>query len=280
MLKMRRDARPSGVVEDAQQAVDPVVDECERTALAAAIDELDRLPIEDARQELRDDPRTALFRLVDIVEVRPDEIERPEERVIEVVARSIGKNHAVQHLFRCRIDPALLVDRAVDQRARFLVQHAVGRHAVNLGRRRKHQALAVLHALANDRQVRLEIELEYAQRVLHVLCRVRDRDQRHDDIAFLDVIFDPFPVDRDVAFHEFEPGTRPKIPQLVVGQVDAVDLPVGAPENGTRQGAANETIGPQDHDFHWHRPRLARHDRHRRPWSDGPAGWPLASNEG
>ena len=150
----------------------------------------------------------------------------PEQRVVEVVAHAVGVDDAVEHLLRGRVDPALLVDRTVDQRTRLLVEHRVRRHAVDLGGRGEDQPLVVLHALAHDVEVGLEVELEHAQRMRHVLRRVGDRDERHHHVALLDVVLDPLLVDGDIAFHEVEAIVLRQITELVVGEVDAVDLPV------------------------------------------------------
>src|SRR5690348_15556761 len=102
-----------GVLEDGEQALDRIVDIGERALLLPAIDQLDRPAIEDIREELREDARAALLRLLDVVEVRADEIEGTKERVVEIVAHAIGVDHTVEELLGGRVDPALLLDRAI-----------------------------------------------------------------------------------------------------------------------------------------------------------------------
>ena len=58
------------------QRVDAVVDEGERAALAAAVDELQRFLEDDIGDELREETRAALLRLHHVVELRPDPVER------------------------------------------------------------------------------------------------------------------------------------------------------------------------------------------------------------
>ena len=190
------------VLQNGQERLDRIVDEGERALLAAAVNEFDRALVEHVGEELREDTRAALFRLLDVVEVGTDEVERAEQRVVEVVTHAVGVDDAIEHLLGGRVDPALLVDRSVDQRARLLIEHRVRRHAVDFRGRREDQSLVVLHTLAHDLEVRLEVELEHPQRMRHILRRVGDGDQRHDGIALLDVVLHPLLVDRDVAFDE------------------------------------------------------------------------------
>ena len=192
------------VLEDGEQSLDRIVDEGEGALLAAAVDQLDRPAVEHVRQELGEDARAALFRLLDVVEVRADEVEGAEQRVVEVVAHAVGVDDAVEELLGGRVDPALLVDRAVDERTGLLIEHRIGRHAVDLGGRGEDEPLAVLDAVAHDVEVGLEIQLEDPQRMGDVLRGIGDRHQRHDHVALLDVILHPLLVDGDVALDEVE----------------------------------------------------------------------------
>ncbi len=107
--------------------------------------------------------------------------------------------------------------------------------------------------MAHDLQVRLEIELEHAQRMRHVLRRVGDRDERHHHVALLHVVLDPLLVDRDVAFDEVKAaGIGRQIPELVVGEVDPVDLPRRIAQNRVGKRAADEAVRSEDHDFQCH----------------------------
>src|SRR5690349_8943822 len=97
----------------------------------------------DARKKLSEHSRAALFGLIDIVEIRTDEVEWAEQGIVEPIAHTVSVDHPIEELFRGSVNPALLVDRAIDERARLLIQHAVGGHPIELGSRREEQALAV-----------------------------------------------------------------------------------------------------------------------------------------
>src|SRR5258708_1362779 len=240
------------VLDDAEKRVDAVVDEGEGAALHAAIDELDGFLEDDVRDELREEARAALLLLEDIVELRPDPVERPEKRVVDVVAHAIGVDDAVEELLRAGVDPALLVDGSIDHVGGRLVQLAIGGHAVDLGGGGKDDALLVFRALADDGEVGLEIELEDAQWILHVLGRVGDGDERDDGVALLHVILDPLVRDHDVALNELETRVAEGVAQLVVADVHAVDLPVFLFQDRVSERTADEAIGAEDEDFEWH----------------------------
>ncbi len=176
--------------------VDAVVDVREAAPLRAAVDERDRLLAQQVPEELRHDARAAFLGRVDRVEVRPDPVEGPEERELQVAVAAHGHDHAVEQLLGAGVDPAALGHRAVDQRARFLVELLVRAHAVDLGGRGEDHARLVLGALAHDAQVLLEVELEDLQRVADVAGRRRDRDQRQAHVALAHVVVDPLVVDR------------------------------------------------------------------------------------
>src|SRR5262249_33956863 len=78
------------VLENREQRIHGVVNVRERALLLSAIDELDRPFVEYIREELREYARAALLRLLDVVEVRTDEVEGPEQRVVEVVPHTVG----------------------------------------------------------------------------------------------------------------------------------------------------------------------------------------------
>ena len=62
----------------------------------------------------------------------------------------------------------------------------------------------MLHALADQRQVRFEVQLEDAQRIGDVRGGGGDGDQWQYGIALADVVLDPLEVDRDVTLKEME----------------------------------------------------------------------------
>ena len=245
----RRDTLRVG--DDPHQRRDAVVDVRERAFLRAAVDEPDRLAPDDVAEELRDDARAAFLRRVDRIEAGADPVERAEQRVVEALLHPVGVDHAVHQLLRARIDPARLVDRTEHQVRRLRIERGVGAHPVHLGRRREHQTLAVADRGADDRQVRLEIELEHAQRLAHVRRGRGNRHQRQHDVALLDVVLDPLAVDRDVALEEVETLVWEQRLDTVRLHVHSVDLPVGRAEDRAGQMVADEAVDAEDQDsFH------------------------------
>lgn len=109
--------------------------------------------------------------------------------------------------------------------------------------------LLVLHGRAHDRQVRLEVEFEHAQRLLDVGGGRRDRDERQDHVALLHVILDPLLVDRDVAFEEMHPLVVDEIAKPIGLHVHAEHFPIGGFKNALRQVMADEAVHTQDQDF-------------------------------
>src|SRR6185437_12898013 len=254
------------VLEDRQQTLDGVVDVGEGSLLAAAVDQLYRALVEHVGEELREYARAALLRLLDVVEIGPDEIEGPEQGVVEIVAHPVGVDDAIQQLLGGGVDPALLVDRSVDQRAGLLIEYRIRGHAVDLGRGREDQALAVLDAVTHDVNVGFEVEFEHAQRMRDVLRRIGDRHQWHNHVAFLDVVLHPLLVDGDVALDEVETLVLRQLAQLVVGKVDAVHLPVAVTQDRAGEPAADEAVRAENHDLQCHIPYLPRPSaRRRRP---------------
>ena len=198
----------AGILQDRHQRRDAVGDVGEGALLAPAVDQLDRLAANDLAEELGDDARRSFLGREDRVEPRADPVEGPKERVVQPLLHAVAGDDAVEQLLRAGVDPARLVDRAVDQVRGLGVELAVGAHAVDLRGRREHEVLLVLDRGADDRQVGLEVELEHAQRLAHVGRGRGDRDQRQDHVALADVVFDPFLVDRDVALEEVHARMR------------------------------------------------------------------------
>ena len=87
--------------------------------------------------------------------------------------------------------------------------------------------------------------------VAHVGGGRGDRDQRQHCIAFLDVIFDPLLVDRDVTLEEVEALFRQQVRDALALHVHAVDLPVGRGDDALRQMVADEAVDAEDQYF-WH----------------------------
>ncbi len=235
--------------DDLHEGRDAVVDVGERALLGAAVDELDVLAAQDVPEELRDDARAAFLRRVDRVEAGADPVERPEQRVIEALLHPVGVDHAVHELLRAGVDPARLVDRAEHELRALGIELGVAAHAVHLGGRGEDDALAMVHAVPHDRQVRLEVELEHPQRLAHVRRGRGDGDERQDRVALLDVVLDPLPVDRDVAFEEMEAAIGDQVLDAVGLHVHAVDRPVGLGEDALGQMVADEAVDAEDQDF-------------------------------
>ena len=237
------------VAHDAHDRIDAIVDVREATTLAAAVDEADVLAARDMGEELRRDARAAFLRGRERVQARAHPVERADQREIQAVALAVRPDDPVEQLLAARVDPALLLDRPEHEVGRLRMELRVAAHAVDLGRRREDHALLVLHALADQRQVRLEVELEHAQRFLDISRRRRDRDQRQDHVALADVVLHPLVVDRDVALEEMEPRIAEERADAVVLHVHAPDLPVRLRENLAAEMVANEAVNAEDQDF-------------------------------
>ena len=204
MLKILLRGAAVLVLDDAGDGVHAVVNEGEGAALFAAVHELDGPAVDDVVEELGDDARGAFLRLVDVVELGADEVERAEERVVEPGGFAVGVDDAVEELLDAGINPALLGNRAEDEVAGVFVELLVRAHAVELGGGGEDEALLVFHALADDFHVGLEIQLVDADGVLDVERGRGDGDEGHDGVALADVVFDPLLVDGDVALEELE----------------------------------------------------------------------------
>ena len=107
------------------------------------------------------------------------------------------------------------------------------------------------HAGSHNRKVRLEVELEHAQRLADVGRRRGDGDQRQDGVALLDVVFDPLAVDRDVAFEEVEALLRQELADPIRLDVHPMDFPVGRRKDPPGQVMADEAVDAEYEDaFH------------------------------
>lgn len=237
------------VIDDAHQGVDTVVNVGKGAFLAAAVDQADILAASNVAEELRDYARRTFLRRVDRVEAGADPVERAEQREIQAFLHAVAPDHTIHELLRTRVDPARLVDRAIDQRRVFRIELAVGAHAVDLGGRREHQVLAVLHGRAHDRQVRLEVEFEHTQRSLHVGGRRGDGDERQNHVALANVVLDPLFVDRDVAFEEVHALVVDQIAEAIGEHVHAINFPVGRLQDALRQMVADEPVDTENQDF-------------------------------
>src|SRR5665811_1035356 len=151
-------------------------------------------------------------------------------------------DRVIHQLLGAGIYPARLVDRAADQLGLFRVEFLVVAHAIYFRSGREHQMLAVLHRRANDGQIGLEVQLEHAQRLLHIRGGRGDRDQRQDHIALLDVVLDPLPVDRDVALEEMETRLADQVADAVCAHVHGVHLPIGRGQNAVGKMVTDKAV--------------------------------------
>ena len=233
------------VVDDAGEAVDRVVDEGEGARLAAAIDQFDRLAAHDVAEELRQHARAALLRIIHAVEPRADPIERTEQRELQALL-AVAPDDPIEQLLDAGVDPALLVDGAQHQLGGLRIEFLVAARAVDFRGRGKHHPLLVLHAVADDRQVRLEIQFEHPQRLAHVSGGRGDRHQRQDHIAFAHLVLDPFLVDGDVALDEVEPRIAEHRADPLRLQIHAVDMPIGVAQDVLAQVMADEAVDAEN----------------------------------
>ena len=109
--------------------------------------------------------------------------------------------------------------------------------------------MLILHALADERQVGLEIEFKHPQRIADVSRRRGDRDERQQHVALADVIFDPLAIDRDVALEEVKARMGEELRDPVALQIHAIDVPVGRAQDRFAQMMADEAVDPQDEEL-------------------------------
>ena len=121
-------ARGDGVLvgDDRHQRVDAVVDVGEGALLPAAVDEVDALAAHDVAEELGDDARAAFLGRGERIEPGADPVERAKQREVEPFLLAVRPDHPVHELLRASVDPALLVDRSVDERGILRVELPVG----------------------------------------------------------------------------------------------------------------------------------------------------------
>jgi len=164
--------------------------------------------------------------------------------------RPIGVDDPVQKLLAARVDPALLLDGADDEKALVLLELRIGTGPVHLGGGREDDALPVFDALLDDIEVHLEIEIVHADWVFHIQLRRGDGDERHHDVAFLDMVFDPLLVDGDVSFEEMKARIVDRLVQTVRPEVHAVDGPVSVLQDAMREVMSDEAVDAENENFH------------------------------
>ncbi len=237
------------VFDDFHQRVDAVVNVGKGAFLVTAIDQADGFAAHDMAQELGDDAGAAFLRRKNIVQSGADPVERAEQGVVQAVLLAVTRDDAIHQLFGAGVDPARLVDRAVDQRRVLGIEFGISAHAVHLGGGREHQMLLVFHRSAHDGQIGLEVELENPQRRLHISRRRGDGHQGQDHVAFAHVVLNPLLVDGDVAFEKFETLVGGEVFHAVGVHVHAVHLPVGGGEDAHGEMMTDEAVDAEDEDF-------------------------------
>src|SRR5208283_4071514 len=213
--------------------------------LAAAVDQLDRLTAHNVPEELRQHARAALLRIIHAVQARADPVEGAEQRELQPLL-AVPPDDPVEQLLDAGIDPALLVNGAEHELGGFRIEFFVAAGAVDLRGRGEYHALLVLDAVADDGQVRLEVQFEHPQRLAHIGGRGRNGDQRQDDIALAHMVFDPLLVDGDVALEEVEARIVKLRADALRLQVHPVDVPVGGPEDVLAQVMADEAVDAEN----------------------------------
>src|SRR5204862_7335384 len=86
------------------------------------------------------------------------------------------------------------------------------------------------------------VQLEHAQGVAYVGRLRGDRDGRQKDVALHDVVFDPFAVDRNVAFKKMETLVRQQCSDAIGLDIHPIDLPIGGRDDLPGQMMADEAV--------------------------------------
>ena len=131
------------------------------------------------------------------------------------------------------------MDRTGDEFGVILVKLRVFAHTVNFAGGGENDPFIVLHAVADDAEVFLKVQLEHPQRVAGIFDRSGDGDQRQHDVTFADVVLDPFTVDGNIAFTEVESGTVEQMGDVIAAQVQTVNFVIAALEQSFADPAAD-----------------------------------------
>ena len=86
---------------------------------------------------------------------------------------------------------------------------------------------AVFGSGPHDGQIGFKIKLKHPKRLLHIGGWSGDGDQRQDHVTGLDMIFDPFFVDRDITFKKMQTRVSQQGRDARCFHVHAVNMPVG-----------------------------------------------------
>src|SRR5208282_3114387 len=104
-------------------------------------------------------------------------------------------------------------------------------------------------ARTHDRQIRLEVEFKYAQWLLDIGRGCGNRHQRQHDVAFANVIFDPFTINRDIALEKMETRVIEQIGNPVGLHVHAINLPFGSIYDALGEMVADEAVDAKNQYF-------------------------------
>ena len=110
--------------------------------------------------------------------------------------------------------------------------------------------------MANDGQVRLEIQLEHPQRFAHIGRGGRNGHQRQDHIALAHVILHPFQIDGDIAFHEMKARVAEQRADALGLQIHAVDMPIGVGQDVLAQVMADKSVDAKNQNVFQNKPLL------------------------
>src|SRR5208337_3052311 len=147
---------------------------------------------------------------------------------------------------------SLLVDWAENKIRRLLIELPIRAHPVYFRCGGEEHTFFMPNAFTHYVEVRFEIQLEHPERVRYIGRRRGNRHERNDDIAFADMILDPFFIDGDVALDEVKTIVPEALVQLVRGHVHAVDFPVLVFQNVFCETVANKAVDSEDQDFEAH----------------------------
>ena len=238
------------VFQNAEQRRNAVVDIGKAPFLAAAVHKADRPFHQELGDELRHHPGAAFLCRIQGIQAGSDPVEGSEQREFQMPPRAVGIDHPIEELLAAGVDPALLLDRPHDQITLILLELRIGARPVHLRGRGKNDALVILDALFDHIEIHFEIEVVDADRVFHVELGRRNRDERKDNVALLDVILDPLPVDRDIPFDKMKARILQVLAETVVGEVHPVNDPVRLVEDPLCQMVADKPVNPQDQNLH------------------------------
>src|SRR5690348_9864996 len=151
----------------------------------STIDEANRTTATQRGDEMREDAWAADRVGRDhVVDAAADEVERPEDRVLELAGHTIRVEEALEERLAGGVDPPLLVDGADDEVGAIFGIRAFTRGlSVHLGRRVLNEALAVRHTPLRDVEILKKVELEHLERRRDVEARIRVGDQVHHEVG-------------------------------------------------------------------------------------------------